>query len=104
MLISVCVEMTWLYVRQVCTMTIVAVVASYHALLFEQSLVDMDLNCTRIGFEVRPCTASSLDVRKNVSLNNSCNTNFYQYYPQNISNIELFLNYSISEFTLLSSE
>ena len=39
-------------------------VVSYYALLFELLLVDMVCNCTRTGFEVRTCTASSPHVRK----------------------------------------
>ena len=39
-------------------------IVSYHALLFKLLLIDVHCNCTRIGFEVCACTASSPHVRK----------------------------------------
>ena len=44
--------------------------ASYHALLFELLLVDMDHSCTRTGFKVHACTVSSPHVRKKNSFIN----------------------------------
>ena len=50
--------------RQIHTLTSCSIVASYHALLFELVLVDMDYNCTRTGLEVCTCMASLPHVRK----------------------------------------
>ena len=49
--------------------TVVAVVASYHALLFELFSVDMDCNCTRTGYEVHGSAASLPHIRKNCIIN-----------------------------------
>ena len=69
----------------------------------------MHCNCTRTGFEVRVCTASSLDVRKKNSFHKLISVirifirKFFlvQYHPQNIFNIELFLNHGIKNDSVL---
>ena len=64
-IINACAEMTWQCERSSYpNYNIVVVVASYHALLFELLLADIDHNCMRTGFEVCACIASSPHVRK----------------------------------------
>ena len=52
------------YVRQVHTVTSCSIIVSYHTLLFELLLLDMQRNCMRTGFEVSACTASLPHIRK----------------------------------------
>ena len=48
------------YVRQVCAATSYSsIMVSYHELLFELLLIDMHQNCTRTGYEIHACIASS---------------------------------------------
>ena len=63
----------------------------------------MDCNCTRIGYELRICTASLPRAKKENWFHKSIHMIeifmreieifVVQHYPQNIFNIELFLNY-----------
>ena len=69
----------------------------------------MHCNCTRTGFEVRVCTVSSLDVRKKNSFHKLISVIrifmrkifLVQYHPQNIFNIEVFLNHGIKNDSVL---
>ena len=78
-------------------------IVSYHALLFELLLIDMYQNCTRTGFQLRACTASSPQVRKKYSFHKLIRVirifmrNFFvvHCHPRNICNIELFPNYGM---------
>ena len=54
-IISACTQTTW---QRETSSRRDYIVASYHVLLFELLLVDMDHNCARTGFEVYACTAS----------------------------------------------
>ena len=73
--------------------------------MFELLLIDMHRNCTRAGFEVRACRASSPHVlRKKKSFHKLIRVIrifmrkllVVQCRPRNIFNIELFPNYGIN--------
>ena len=75
---------------------------SYHALLFKLLLIDMHCNCTRTGFEVCACTASSSHNKQDLFHKLICLVRTFmreffvvQCHPRNIFNLELLLNYGI---------
>ena len=87
-IISACIEITW---QHETNLHLTGCISSYCALLFG-CLVDMDCNCMRAGFDVH-----SSQFQINCVIQIFMRKSFMvQHHPQNIFNIELFLNYGIT--------